>query len=267
MDILEKLLDKLKNSDDRQREEIIYREVLLEIQNGVRRDGIWVKALVDGEGDKNKVEALYIKYRAKSLHDEIKKYNSRGERKKRELLRKEEERRREEELKREEERRREEVSKSEVISPSQNVGFIKGTFIISLGIIVVFLAIKPPTNQLNSYNEKHTLDDEKYTSDKIIMPIIYSDGSTYNGKTKDGLRDGRGVYRQYPNEETCPGCTEKEGFTTYDGEWMNDKLNGRITITEPDGTVRIGQYKNGKLINWEAIKFPLSKSFDFYSEE
>ena len=84
MDILKKLLDKLKNSDDRQREEIIYREVLLEIQNGVRRDGIWVKALVDGEGDKNKVEALYIKYRAKSLHDEIKKYNSRGERKKRE---------------------------------------------------------------------------------------------------------------------------------------------------------------------------------------
>ena len=145
--------------------------------------------------------------------------------------------------------------------------FIKGSFIISLGIIVVFLAIKPPTNQLNSYNEKHTLDDEKYTSDKIIMPIIYSDGSTYNGKTKDGLRDGRGVYRQYPNEETCPGCTEKEGFTTYDGEWMNDKLNGRITITEPDGTVRIGQYKNGKLINGEAIKFPLSKSFTFYNQK
>ena len=83
MDILDKLLEKFKNADDRQREELVYKEVLIEIQKGIRRDGLWAKALVDGEGDKVKAEALYIKYRVQSLSDEMNHYNSRSERKKR----------------------------------------------------------------------------------------------------------------------------------------------------------------------------------------
>ena len=105
MDILDKLLEKFKNADDRQREELVYKEILIEIQEGIRRDGLWAKALVDAEGDKDKVEALYIKYRAQSLFDEINHYNSRSERKKRDEVRKKEELRQKEEFEKEEERR------------------------------------------------------------------------------------------------------------------------------------------------------------------
>ena len=82
MNILDKLLEKFKNADDRQREELVYKEILIEIQKGIRRDGLLAKALVDAEGDKDKAEALYVKYRAQSLFDEINQYNSRSERKK-----------------------------------------------------------------------------------------------------------------------------------------------------------------------------------------
>ena len=40
MNILDKLLEKFKNADDRQREEFVYKEILLEMQEGTRRDGL-----------------------------------------------------------------------------------------------------------------------------------------------------------------------------------------------------------------------------------
>ena len=104
MNILDKLLEKFKNADDRQKEEFVYKEILLEMQEGIRRDGLWAKALVDAEGDKDKVEALYIKYRAQSLFDEINHYNSRAERKKRDEIRKEEELKQKEKFEKEVER-------------------------------------------------------------------------------------------------------------------------------------------------------------------
>ena len=130
MDILDKLLEKFKNADDRQREELVYKEILIEIQEGIRRDGLWAKALVDAEGDKDKVEALYIKYRAQSLFDEINQYNSRSERKKRDEVRKKEELRQKEEFKKEEERRRnkEQAQKEKLIGWGVDSGEILKRF-------------------------------------------------------------------------------------------------------------------------------------------
>jgi hypothetical protein len=130
MDILDKLLEKFKNADDRQREELVYKEILIEIQEGIRRDGLWAKALVDAEGDKDKVEALYIKYRAQSLFDEINKYNSRSERKKRDEVRKKEELRQKEEFEKEEERRRnkEQAQKEKLIGWGVDSGEILKRF-------------------------------------------------------------------------------------------------------------------------------------------
>ena len=47
-----------KNADDRLAEEMLYAEAIREIEQGVRRDGLWGKALADSEGDEKK--AKYI---------------------------------------------------------------------------------------------------------------------------------------------------------------------------------------------------------------
>ena len=53
-------------------EEVLYKQVLEEIESGVRRKGIYAKALADCLGDVLKAESLYIRYRVQSLVDEKK---------------------------------------------------------------------------------------------------------------------------------------------------------------------------------------------------
>ena len=53
-------------------EEVLYRQVLDEMESGVMRKGIYAKALADGLGDEGKAQSLYIKYRVQSLIDEEK---------------------------------------------------------------------------------------------------------------------------------------------------------------------------------------------------
>jgi|TARA_R110000787_G_scaffold13751_5_gene42861 hypothetical protein len=51
-------------------EEKLYEVVANELQNGVRRNGLWAKALAKSQGDESKAKALYISYRVQSLKDE-----------------------------------------------------------------------------------------------------------------------------------------------------------------------------------------------------
>ena len=53
-------------------EEALYKQVLEEMESGVRRKGIYAKALADCLGDVLKAESLYIRYRVQSLVDEKK---------------------------------------------------------------------------------------------------------------------------------------------------------------------------------------------------
>ena len=101
--MLNEISEKLKNADADMCEEIIYAEVLAEIKAGIRRDGLWAKALSESNGDINKTKALYIKYRAKSLGDEIVKYN------KEQSHSEEEEKLKEEKLKEEKEEKEEKL--------------------------------------------------------------------------------------------------------------------------------------------------------------
>jgi len=52
-------------------EETLYAAVLDELTRGIRRDGLWGKALADSDGDRAKAESLYIRYRARSMRDEL----------------------------------------------------------------------------------------------------------------------------------------------------------------------------------------------------
>ena len=51
-------------------EEKIYEQVLREIESGLRRDGLWAKALQKGRGNEQEAKALYIEYRVQSIKDE-----------------------------------------------------------------------------------------------------------------------------------------------------------------------------------------------------
>lgn len=51
-------------------EEALYAETLREIEAGIRRDGLWAKALVESSGNETAARAIYIKLRVRSLRDE-----------------------------------------------------------------------------------------------------------------------------------------------------------------------------------------------------
>ena len=51
-------------------EEKVYEAVAQELESGVRREGLWLKAIANADGDETKAKALYIRYRAQALLDE-----------------------------------------------------------------------------------------------------------------------------------------------------------------------------------------------------
>jgi len=59
------------NAEIRLSEEVIYAEVLREIEAGVRRDGLWARAIANASGNDGAARSEYIKLRVQSLKDEI----------------------------------------------------------------------------------------------------------------------------------------------------------------------------------------------------
>ncbi len=51
-------------------EERMYEQVLLEIESGIRRDGLWAKALEKSRGNEKEAKAVYIGLRIQSIKDE-----------------------------------------------------------------------------------------------------------------------------------------------------------------------------------------------------
>jgi len=71
MNFIKQIVNKIKGIEGRDREEIIYASVLEELEKGNKKKGLWAKAIADSEGDKDKIESFYIKYRVQSIEDEI----------------------------------------------------------------------------------------------------------------------------------------------------------------------------------------------------
>ena len=51
-------------------EEQLYEQVVIELAQGQRRDGLWAKAMANSDGSEEKTKSLYIKYRVQSIKDE-----------------------------------------------------------------------------------------------------------------------------------------------------------------------------------------------------
>jgi hypothetical protein len=52
-------------------EEKLYEQVLIEMDNGDIRTGLWAKALANSDGSEEKAKGRYIKYRVQSIKDEF----------------------------------------------------------------------------------------------------------------------------------------------------------------------------------------------------
>ena len=61
---------KLSIAAKRLHEETLYKQVVEELSQGQRRDGLWAKAMADSEGIEDRAKSLYIRYRVQSIQDE-----------------------------------------------------------------------------------------------------------------------------------------------------------------------------------------------------
>jgi len=60
---------KKKAIQERVNDELLYEYVLDEIENKRMARGLWAKALANANGDDNKVQSIYMKYRVQSIKD------------------------------------------------------------------------------------------------------------------------------------------------------------------------------------------------------
>lgn len=62
---------RLRGVSSRVSEEMLYAEALREVEDGLRRDGLWAKALSQSNMRQDDAMAFYLKLRVQSLRDEI----------------------------------------------------------------------------------------------------------------------------------------------------------------------------------------------------
>lgn len=51
-------------------EEALYERAFEELRVGLRREGLWAKAIANSDGDESKAQGLYLKYRVQSMIDD-----------------------------------------------------------------------------------------------------------------------------------------------------------------------------------------------------
>jgi hypothetical protein len=54
----------------RMQEEEIHAAALREVESGRRRDGLWAKALIEGSGERSRVESIYLRELVAAMRDE-----------------------------------------------------------------------------------------------------------------------------------------------------------------------------------------------------
>ena len=67
------MFDDLKRmfAENRLKDEAIFAFVLAEMEGGVRRDGLWAKALAESKFEEGATKACYMKLRVQSIKDEL----------------------------------------------------------------------------------------------------------------------------------------------------------------------------------------------------
>ena len=62
---------RLNSAKARLLEEKVYEQVVQELAQGFRRDGLWAKAMAEGNGSEERAKSIYIKLRVQSIKEEM----------------------------------------------------------------------------------------------------------------------------------------------------------------------------------------------------
>lgn len=60
-----------KNAEERLAENYVYELVAKELQEGFRKDGLWLRGATESEGDEQKARRLYVRYRVQEIKDKL----------------------------------------------------------------------------------------------------------------------------------------------------------------------------------------------------
>lgn len=63
--------NEVSDIEKRVKEEKLYEQVAADLRNGIRREGLYVKALADANGSEELTNAMYIKYAVQAMKDEL----------------------------------------------------------------------------------------------------------------------------------------------------------------------------------------------------
>lgn len=89
--------------------------------------------------------------------------------------------------------------------------------------------------------------------------FTYSDGETYVGEFKNGLKNGQGTKTRADGSNKYVGEWQSNGYggrgtytwedgRKYVGEWQNSSMEGQGTLTFTDGTVQKGFWKDNEFV-------------------
>jgi hypothetical protein len=205
---------------DRKLEEALYEFVVTEIESGVRRRGLWGKALANAQGDETKAKGLYIQYRVESLEDDQKIIASLG-------------------------------SSATAPAPASSRRSTSSTKSYSSRL--------PTPSGLSNERRLRTRKME-YTPSKGKKPetsgsFVFKDGSKYTGKWLKGKPHGKGelikagvIYTGDFEDGKPHGRVEEDTGkgTYYKGAFKNGKRHGRGVFTMLNGKSYGSTWKNGK---------------------
>lgn len=60
-----------KNAEERFAENYVYELIAKELQDGYRKDGLWLRAATEADDDEKKARRLYVRYRVQKIKDEL----------------------------------------------------------------------------------------------------------------------------------------------------------------------------------------------------
>ena len=127
-------------------DEALYAIVSEEIEKGIKRDGLWIKALADAKGNETLAKAGYVKLRVQSLKDEARLEQSIIDRKKNEELENKARQARSRKAELEKERRDKDYYEKYVVTSAKEPNrslflqyFLWGSFTLACFIVLLYL--------------------------------------------------------------------------------------------------------------------------------
>ena len=84
-----------------------------------------------------------------------------------------------------------------------------------------------------SFAGEYIIDNTKGCKVRTSMPKLTA---SWSGDCVGGIANGNGIIRFYKDQKL---------FLTYDGALKDGKINGKGTLTWPDGTKYVGELKDG----------------------